>query len=111
MSTTGGAGSASVGSGSGIGAGAGSNQPSSISGNIPGTKGGMAPQNVNMPTFNPNKQDSQPNQPIKSDKPVHKPNVYDEFKPEKKDDNMMAENDPVYREPAHWQKEAKKDPY
>jgi hypothetical protein len=37
------------------------------------------------------------------------PSFHEKFKPHKKDDNMMAENDPVKRQPENWQTEAKKD--
>ncbi len=50
------------------------------------------------------------NEPKVKEPPQTMPDVKDKFEPQPKDDNMMAENDPVKRQPERWQAETKKDP-
>lgn len=59
-----------------------------------------------MPSYNPQSTE-QPNPNILKHQ---NPDVYDKFNPQKKNDNMMAENDLYNREPKQWQQEAKQDP-
>ena len=59
-----------------------------------------------LPKYNPTNNNETPSDILKGSTP----SIHDEFKPQKKDDNMMAENDPVKRQPDNWQAEAKKGP-
>jgi hypothetical protein len=59
-----------------------------------------------MPSYNPQSTE----QPDPNILKQQTPDIHDKFTPQKKNDNMMAENDPYNREPRQWQQEAKKDP-
>jgi hypothetical protein len=72
------------------------------SGASDGTKGGsLGYQTDNIP--------SEGYKPQTDVNPDLKPDVYNEFKPEKRDDNMMAENTPIERGPDHFQAGTQKD--